>query len=37
MGGAVTLTLRVIPTIYEVLADARDWTAARFRRRMPPV
>ena len=37
MGGVVTLTLLVIPTIYEILADARDWTAARFRRRMAPV
>jgi HAE1 family hydrophobic/amphiphilic exporter-1 len=39
IGGVVTstlLTLLVIPTVYEILADARDWLAARvFRRRAP--
>ena len=32
IGGVVTstlLTLLVIPTVYETLADARDWLAAR--------
>ncbi len=35
IGGVVTstlLTLLVIPTVYEVLADSRDWLAARLRR-----
>jgi HAE1 family hydrophobic/amphiphilic exporter-1 len=33
IGGVVTstlLTLLVIPTVYEILADTRDWLAARF-------
>jgi hypothetical protein len=29
------LTLLVIPTVYEILADSRDWLAARFVRRAP--
>ncbi len=32
IGGVITstlLTLLVIPTVYETLADARDWFAAR--------
>jgi HAE1 family hydrophobic/amphiphilic exporter-1 len=32
IGGVITstlLTLLVIPTVYETLADARDWAAAR--------
>ena len=32
IGGVVTstlLTLLVIPTVYETLADARDWMAAK--------
>jgi hydrophobic/amphiphilic exporter-1 (mainly G- bacteria), HAE1 family len=37
IGGVVTstlLTLLVIPTVYEILADTRDWLAARvFRSR----
>ena len=36
IGGVITstlLTLLVIPTVYETLADSRDWLAARFRRR----
>jgi hydrophobic/amphiphilic exporter-1 (mainly G- bacteria), HAE1 family len=35
IGGVVTstlLTLLVIPTVYEILADSRDWMAAKFRR-----
>jgi hydrophobic/amphiphilic exporter-1 (mainly G- bacteria), HAE1 family len=35
IGGVVTstlLTLLVIPTVYEILADTRDWLAARFFR-----
>jgi HAE1 family hydrophobic/amphiphilic exporter-1 len=33
IGGVVTstlLTLLVIPTVYETLADGRDWLAAKF-------
>ena len=33
IGGVITstlLTLLVIPTVYEILADARDWLGARF-------
>ena len=33
IGGVVTstlLTLLVIPTVYEILADSRDWLAHRF-------
>jgi hydrophobic/amphiphilic exporter-1 (mainly G- bacteria), HAE1 family len=33
IGGVVTstfLTLLVIPTVYEILADCRDWLAKRF-------
>jgi HAE1 family hydrophobic/amphiphilic exporter-1 len=33
IGGVITstiLTLLVIPTVYEILADSRDWMAARF-------
>jgi HAE1 family hydrophobic/amphiphilic exporter-1 len=33
IGGVITstlLTLLVIPTVYEILADSRDWLAARF-------
>jgi HAE1 family hydrophobic/amphiphilic exporter-1 len=36
IGGVVTstlLTLLVIPTVYEILADSRDWLAQRFRSR----
>jgi HAE1 family hydrophobic/amphiphilic exporter-1 len=39
IGGVVTstlLTLLVIPTVYEVLADSRDWLAARLLRRSAP-
>jgi HAE1 family hydrophobic/amphiphilic exporter-1 len=35
IGGVVTstlLTLLVIPTVYEILADMRDWLGAKFRR-----
>jgi HAE1 family hydrophobic/amphiphilic exporter-1 len=35
IGGVITstlLTLLVIPTVYEILADIRDWLGARFRR-----
>ncbi len=35
IGGVLTstlLTLLVIPTVYESLADSRDWLAAKFRR-----
>ncbi len=35
IGGVVTstlLTLLVIPTVYEILADSRDWLTARLRR-----
>jgi hydrophobic/amphiphilic exporter-1 (mainly G- bacteria), HAE1 family len=35
IGGVITstlLTLLVIPTVYETLADARDWLGARFTR-----
>jgi HAE1 family hydrophobic/amphiphilic exporter-1 len=35
IGGVLTstlLTLLVIPTVYEILADMRDWFGARFRR-----
>jgi hypothetical protein len=38
IGGVITstlLTLLVIPTVYEVLADSRDWLIARFKRRAP--
>ena len=38
IGGVVTstvLTLLVIPTVYEILADTRDWLAAKFARRSP--
>jgi HAE1 family hydrophobic/amphiphilic exporter-1 len=34
IGGVITstiLTLLVIPTVYEILADSRDWMSARFR------
>ena len=33
IGGVVTstlLTLLVIPTVYEILADSRDWLSAKF-------
>jgi HAE1 family hydrophobic/amphiphilic exporter-1 len=36
IGGVITstlLTLLVIPTVYEILADWRDWLSARFARR----
>jgi HAE1 family hydrophobic/amphiphilic exporter-1 len=36
IGGVITstlLTLLVIPTVYEILSDWRDWLAARFMRR----
>jgi HAE1 family hydrophobic/amphiphilic exporter-1 len=39
IGGVVTstvLTLLVIPTVYEVLADSRDWLASKFFRRRVP-
>jgi HAE1 family hydrophobic/amphiphilic exporter-1 len=35
IGGVITstlLTLLVIPTVYEILADMRDWLGAKFRR-----
>ena len=35
IGGVVTstiLTLLVIPTVYEILADTRDWLARKFGR-----
>jgi HAE1 family hydrophobic/amphiphilic exporter-1 len=35
IGGVITstlLTLLVIPTVYEILADSRDWVASKFRR-----
>ena len=35
IGGVITstlLTLLVIPTVYEILADARDWLGAKFSR-----
>jgi len=35
IGGVITstlLTLLVIPTVYETLADMRDWLGARFRK-----
>jgi hydrophobic/amphiphilic exporter-1 (mainly G- bacteria), HAE1 family len=35
IGGVVTstiLTLLVIPTVYEILADTRDWLGAKFGR-----
>jgi hydrophobe/amphiphile efflux-1 (HAE1) family protein len=38
IGGVVTstvLTLLVIPTVYEVLADSRDWLISKFKRRAP--
>jgi multidrug efflux pump subunit AcrB len=38
IGGVVTstlLTLLVIPTVYEVLADSRDWLIAKFKRGAP--
>jgi HAE1 family hydrophobic/amphiphilic exporter-1 len=38
IGGVITstvLTLLVIPTVYEVLADSRDWLIAKFNRRAP--
>jgi len=38
IGGVITstlLTLLVIPTVYETLADARDWLAGKLRRRVP--
>jgi HAE1 family hydrophobic/amphiphilic exporter-1 len=39
IGGVITstiLTLLVIPTVYEILADSRDWMAAKFGRRPDP-
>jgi HAE1 family hydrophobic/amphiphilic exporter-1 len=36
IGGVITstlLTLLVIPTVYEILADTRDWFGAKLRRR----
>jgi HAE1 family hydrophobic/amphiphilic exporter-1 len=39
IGGVITstlLTLLVIPTIYETLADARDWLGARIRKSQIP-
>ena len=39
IGGVITstiLTLLVIPTVYEILADTRDWLAAKFGRRPEP-
>ena len=38
IGGVITstlLTLLVIPTVYEVLADSRDWLIAKLKRRAP--
>ncbi len=38
IGGVVTstlLTLLVIPTVYEIMADSRDWLFARFRGTAP--
>ncbi len=40
IGGVVTstlLTLLVIPTVYEVLADSRDWLARKLKRGTQPV
>jgi HAE1 family hydrophobic/amphiphilic exporter-1 len=39
IGGVVTstiLTLLVIPTVYEILADTRDWLGAKFGQRTEP-
>jgi HAE1 family hydrophobic/amphiphilic exporter-1 len=39
IGGVITstiLTLLVIPTVYEILADSRDWLGAKFGRRREP-
>jgi len=39
IGGVITstiLTLLVIPTVYEILADTRDWLAVKFGRRQDP-
>ena len=39
IGGVITstvLTLLVIPTIYETLADTRDWLGARIRKTQIP-
>jgi HAE1 family hydrophobic/amphiphilic exporter-1 len=36
IGGVITstfLTLLVIPTVYEIMADSRDWLGSKFRRR----
>jgi HAE1 family hydrophobic/amphiphilic exporter-1 len=38
IGGVITstlLTLLVIPTVYEILADSRDWLGAKLRRGAP--
>jgi HAE1 family hydrophobic/amphiphilic exporter-1 len=38
IGGVITstiLTLLVIPTVYEILSDTRDWLAAKFGRQKP--
>jgi HAE1 family hydrophobic/amphiphilic exporter-1 len=38
IGGVITstlLTLLVIPTVYEILADMRDWLRSKFRGRTP--
>ena len=39
IGGVITstlLTLLVIPTVYDILADSRDWLARKLARRAPP-
>ena len=39
IGGVITstiLTLLVIPTVYEILSDTRDWLALKFGRRVVP-
>ena len=38
IGGVITstlLTLLVIPTVYEILDNFREWAMGKFRRRLP--
>jgi hypothetical protein len=35
VGTSTTLTLLVIPTVYEILADSRDWMAAKLGKKTP--
>jgi HAE1 family hydrophobic/amphiphilic exporter-1 len=38
IGGVITstlLTLLVIPTVYEILDNFREWVMGKFRRRLP--